>query len=137
MKSLSLKQPFAELVIQGRKTIDLRKWNTKFRGEFLVHASKVPDKKAMEKFGFNEGDLPLGAIVGKGELVDVKHYPNEEEHRKDKDKHLASNFWGDYGFVLENVQRFEKPIPARGNLNFWDFELKKLSNMPGAKKLKV
>ena len=40
MKCLSVCQPFAELIIQGKKTIELRKWNTKFRGEFLVHAAK-------------------------------------------------------------------------------------------------
>ncbi|VVB79536.1 ASCH domain protein [uncultured archaeon] len=119
MKVLSLKQPFAELVVQGKKTIELRKWNTKFRGEFLIHASKVPDKKSMERFGFK--DLPLGAIVGKAKLVEVKEYKSEEEHRKDRDKHLASDFWGNYGFVLENAQRI-KPIPARGNLNFWEFK---------------
>ncbi len=47
MKVLSLKQPFAELILSGKKTIELRKWNTKFRGEFLIHSSKIPDKKAM------------------------------------------------------------------------------------------
>ena len=40
MKCLSVCQPFADLIIQGKKTIELRKWNTKFRGEFLIHASK-------------------------------------------------------------------------------------------------
>ena len=52
MKVLSLKQPFAELILQNKKKIELRKWNTKFRGAFLIHASKIPDKKAMDKFGF-------------------------------------------------------------------------------------
>jgi ASC-1-like (ASCH) protein len=37
-KCLSLRQPYAELIIAGRKTIEPRKWNTQFRGEFLVHA---------------------------------------------------------------------------------------------------
>ena len=40
MKCLSVCQPFAELIVEGKKTIELRKWNTKFRGEFLVHAAK-------------------------------------------------------------------------------------------------
>lgn len=30
MKVLSLKQPFAEFVVSGKKKIELRKWNTKF-----------------------------------------------------------------------------------------------------------
>jgi ASCH domain len=37
-KCLSIRQPYAELVVSGRKTIELRKWITRFRGEFLVHA---------------------------------------------------------------------------------------------------
>jgi predicted transcriptional regulator len=122
MKALSLKQPFAELILQGRKTIELRKWNTKFRGEFLIHASKSPASEFMNKFGFEENSLPTGAILGKAKLVDVKHYDNEEEFKKDKDKHLASSDWGQYGFILKDVKRFDKPIQAKGSLNFWNFE---------------
>ena len=44
-KCLSLKQPYADLVVSGKKTIELRTWNTKFRGEFLVHASKKVIKR--------------------------------------------------------------------------------------------
>lgn len=118
MKALSLKQPFAELIVQGRKTIELRKWNTKFRGEFFIHASKNPDSKAMKEFGFK--DLPIGKIVGKAKLVDVKKYKNDEEGQKDKDKHLADIKWGKYGFILEDAKRIE-PIGARGKLGFWEF----------------
>lgn len=119
MKALSLKQPFAELILQGRKKIELRKWNTKFRGEFFIHASKAPDKKAMKEFGFE--DLPTGMIVGKAVLKEVKHYKNSAEHKKDRNLHLASEAWGRYGFVLNNVHRV-KEIPAKGKLNFWEFK---------------
>lgn len=121
MKALSLKQPFAELILQGRKTIELRKWNTKFLGEFLIHASKKPDEKAMREFGFE--NLPCGFIVGKATLADVKKYENEEAHKKDRKFHLASNAWGKFGFILENVKRI-KPIPAKGKLNFWEFDIR-------------
>jgi len=36
----SLKQPVAELLVSGKRTVELRKWNTKFRGKFLIDASK-------------------------------------------------------------------------------------------------
>ncbi len=121
MKTLSLKQPFAELILQGKKTIELRKWNTNFRGEFLIHASKNPNEEAMKKFGFEK--LPCGYIVGKANLIDIKHYANDEEFNRDKNLHLASREWGNFGFVLKNPERI-KPIPARGQLNFWDFNLK-------------
>jgi CRISPR/Cas system CMR-associated protein Cmr5 small subunit len=118
MKTLSFKQPFAELILQGRKKIELRKWNTSFKGKFLIHASKHPDIISMKKFGFKE--LPCGFIVGKAELVDVKEYKSEEEHEKDKNLHLANSCWGNFGFILKNVKRI-KPIPAKGKLGFWDF----------------
>jgi len=119
MKVLSLKQPFAELVVSGKKTIELRNWNTKFRGEFLIHASKIPDWSAMKQFGFDK--LPCGVIVGKANLVSVKEYKNEVEHSADKNKHLTDSSWGKYGFVLENVSRVEE-IPVKGKLNFWEYD---------------
>ena len=118
MKALSLKQPFAELIISGRKTIELRTWKTNFRGKFLVHASKIPDKKAMKQFGFNE--LPVGQIIGEVELIDVKEYTSKKEFAKDSKKHLASSTWGKIGFVLKNAKRI-KPIPAKGALGFWEY----------------
>ena len=121
MKTLSLKQPFAELVVSGKKTIEIRKWNTNFRGEFLIHASKTSHKESMEKFGFSE--LPTGCIVGKATLKEVKHYSNVWEFEKDAGKHLASLEWGNYGFVLENANRL-KEIPCNGKLNFWGFYYK-------------
>jgi len=120
MKTLSLKQPFAELILSSKKTIELRNWKINFRGEFLIHASKIPDAKSMKVFGFDK--LPLGVIVGKAELVDIKEYKTEAEHRKDKNKHLANSGWGKYGFVLKNVKRLKKPIPVKGMLMFWDFK---------------
>ena len=119
MKTLSLKQPYAELILQGKKKIELRKWNTHFRGKFLIHASKIPDEKAMKKFGFE--NLPCGAIVGEAKLVGVNKYKNEKEFNKDKSKHLATKDWGRYGFILKNVRRI-KPISAKGKLNFWEFK---------------
>ena len=41
MKCFSLKQPYVDLIVFGEKIIELRKRNTKFRGEFLFHASKI------------------------------------------------------------------------------------------------
>jgi hypothetical protein len=40
MKALSLRQPWAHMVVHGPKHIENRRWNTSFRGEFLIHAAK-------------------------------------------------------------------------------------------------
>ena len=73
MKCLSICQPFANLIIEGKKTIELRKWNTKFRGEFLVHAPqkiRLNDCKRLKI----QSELTTGAIIGKVELFEVKEY---------------------------------------------------------------
>ncbi len=120
VKALSLKQPWAELVVSGKKKIELRKWNTHFRGEFMIHASKISDINAMKRFGFN--NLPCGAIIGKAKLIDVKHYEDEKELSLDANLHLANNEWGSFGFLLGEVERLDKPIVAKGSLNFWNYE---------------
>ncbi len=40
MKAISILQPWASLVALGHKKIETRSWNTKYRGELLIHASK-------------------------------------------------------------------------------------------------
>jgi hypothetical protein len=40
MKALSLRQPWAWMVIHGGKSIENRRWNTRYRGPVLVHAAK-------------------------------------------------------------------------------------------------
>jgi len=114
---LSLKQPFAELILQGRKKIELRKWNTKFRGNFFIRASKSSDNEFMSKFGFSK--LPLGKIVGKARLIDVKKYGSKEEFEKDRNLHLADDSFEGYGFILEGVERV-KEFSCKGALGFWE-----------------
>jgi predicted transcriptional regulator len=119
MKVLSIKQPFAELIIFGRKSIEIRSWNTQFRGDFLVHASKKLDKEAMQRSGFEE--LPTGAIIGKVTLIDVKHYNTPEEFRNDQNEHLALSDYEKYGFILENPLEIDN-VEINGKLNFWDYD---------------
>ena len=88
MKCLSLKQPFANLLAFGEKTVELRKWNTKFRGEFLIHASKKIDEDACERLDIILDNLSIGAIIGSAFLYDVKVYSNQEDFNRDKQNHF-------------------------------------------------
>ena len=87
-KCLSLKQPYAELIVSGKKTIELRTWNTKFRGEFLIHASKTVDKEACKRNKIDPKSLITGAIIGKAILYDVKAYDSKNSFLRDKNKHF-------------------------------------------------
>jgi len=125
MKCLSIKQPFAELVVQGRRTIEIRTWNTKFRGEFLVHASQKIDKEICKLHNIDPSKLIHGAIIGKAFLYDVKEYKSLKEFIRDKSKHLATERYSDhkYGFLLRDAKRLGKPVYMPGRLNFFNVDL--------------
>lgn len=123
MKALSLRQPWAELILLGRKTIETRKWNTKFRGRFLIHASGNIERDKCVEFNLDPSNLPRGAIVGEAELVSVKKYVSKQDFDKDLDKHWAEGFYSKhvYGFILKNIKRI-KPKPYKGKLGFFEVE---------------
>ena len=126
MKCLSISQPFAELIINGRKTIELRKWNTNFRGEFLIHAPikiRIDDCKRLKI----TKKLDTGAIVGRVELYDVKKYRTEKEVKQDQEFHLVSREFHDrtFGFLLKNPKPFRIPIPWKGRLGLFEVDLPK------------
>jgi hypothetical protein len=126
MKCLSLKQPYADLLAFGEKTIELRKWNTRFRGEFLIHASKNIDIQACERLDIDIDKFTIGAIIGSAFLYDYKEYSNQEEFNKDKQKHFSivtKYFDGyKYGFLIRNARLFKKSIPYRGKLRFFEVD---------------
>ena len=127
MKCLSICQPFAELIIQNKKTIELRKWNTSFRGEFLVHAPIKIRKEECKKIKIKE-KLTIGAIIGKVELYDVKKYESLKEIQKDQNKHFSTKNFQEktFGFILKNSKPLRIPIPWKGQLGFFDVELPKV-----------
>ena len=129
MKCLSICQPFAELVIQNKKTIELRKWNTNFRGEFLVHAPIKIRKEEIKKMRIKE-KLTTGAIIGKAELYDVKKYESIEEIQNDKNKHFSTRNFQEktFGFILKNSKPLRIPIPWKGQLGFFNVDLPKIKN---------
>ena len=115
MKTLSIRQPWAWLIVSGIKNIENRKWATKYRGTLLIHASKKWDQagfdfaNAMGKFVPDRKDHVFGAIVGKVNLVDCVT------------SHGSRWFFGSQGFVLEDPGKFTTPIPCRGQLGLWRF----------------
>jgi|TARA_B110000014_G_scaffold251875_1_gene229566 predicted transcriptional regulator len=130
MKCLSVCQPFANLIIEGKKTIELRKWNTKFRGEFLIHAAKNILLKDCDRMSLSPESMITGAIIGKVCLVDVKKYNSEKELYADRKKHHAETNYikNKYGFILEKPKKLRVPIEYSGKLNFFEFHPDEIKN---------
>ena len=126
MKCLSVSQPFAELIILGKKTIELRKWNTNYRGELLIHAPLKIRKEDAKRLKIDK-KFVTGAIVGKVEIFDVKKYDSKKQVKSDQKFHFASKNFHDrtYGFLLKNAKAFRVPVPYKGQLGLFEVKLPK------------
>ena len=122
VKCLFLNQPYAELLISGKKTIEVRRWNTNFRGQFLVHASKKINGEACNRLKIDQAKLVTAQLW---ERPIVISYQSKNSFLKDKNKHFASLNYGNpkYGFLVNQTKRFEIPIPIRGKLGFFNVEI--------------
>ena len=127
MKVLTIRQPWATLIIQGDKRFEFRSWQTKYRGELLIHAGKGIDKEAMKRLeNYIPKDMPTGKILGKVTLVDcVQMSPEFKEMllKENKDIYADSSFKENYGWQLKNVEVFDNLIEAKGKLGLWEYEI--------------
>ena len=123
MKALSIRQPWAWLIVNGYKDIENRTWPTYRRGPVLIHASKGMTKAEYEdvadmlawqpgiyeqKIGLPAfDDLERGGIVGRANIVD----------------NLTASkspwFFGPHGFLLRNIEKLPF-VPLKGALGFFD-----------------
>lgn len=125
MKVLTIKQPWATLIMQGDKRFEFRSWKTKYRGDLLIHAGKGIDKEAMKRLEkYLPADMPYEKILGKVKLTDcIKVTPEfkKELLKENKDIYKNSGFSEEYGWKVENVEVFDNPIEVQGHLSLWDF----------------
>ena len=131
MKTLTIKQPWATLIIQGDKRFEFRSWKTSYRGGLLIHAGKGIDKVAMKRLKkYIPEDMPLGKIIGKVKLVDcIKMSPEFKEMllKENNEIYTKSSFQENYGWQVENVEVFNHPIPVKGQLSLWEYEVEENS----------
>lgn len=127
-RALSLRQPWAWMVVHGGKDIENRRWITHQRGPFLIHAAqgmKPAEYAAAVAFARKAdptlvvpqpGELLFGGIIGKATLVDVLPPCGDAIscfHRW----HMPEQ----YGFRLVEIE----PLPfekVRGSLSFFEVE---------------
>lgn len=124
MKVISIKQPWASLIINGYKKYEFRTWKTKYRGEILIHASKSYDKKLIEYFNEYNLEYPIGCIIGKVNLNDC--IPVTEKFEKvliktNEKVYGLSHGRDGYAFELTKIKKFDKPIEINGKLGIWDY----------------
>jgi ASCH domain len=106
MKALSIRQPWAWLIVHAGKDVENRSWPTSYRGPLLIHAAKGMtlseyDRGAAFAKACGIVSMPpaeqisVGGIVGQAELADCVRSSR------------SPWFMGPYGFVLRDV----RPLP--------------------------
>lgn len=108
MKALSIKQPWANLIVSGKKTIETRLWLTGYRGPLLIVSSKTPNIP------------PAGYALAIAELVDCRPMTASDERAA-----CCARYPGAFSWVLRDTRKIEI-FPVRGKLGLYDV------NIPGS-----
>ncbi len=111
MKALSIRQPWAELIVRGAKDVENRTWTTQYRGPLLIHAPYLVSRLTPQLISLCQDagidpwtldGLGIGGIVGIADLVECVEESDSEW------------FGGPYGFVLAHARRLPfRPCPGR------------------------
>jgi len=109
--ALSLKQPWAALLVHGRKSVEVRNWPTPRRGRVLIHAARVSDPRPAAWAHVSPELLAaarlVGGIVGAADLTGCVAYRSAEAFAADRHLHLNDPTWYRppvlYGFTFANM----------------------------------
>lgn len=138
MKAYTVYQPYAHATVAGLKHYETRPRRTNIRGRVAVHAGmKDPEEVAntvdliaeLEGMRFAEvrkrmahWDYPRGAVIGTVEIVDCVPVEEIMDKLTERERILGDYSPGRFAWVLENPVMFDKPIPARGQQGWWNWE---------------
>jgi uncharacterized protein (UPF0264 family) len=108
--ALSVKQPWAALLVHGIKTVEVRSWRTARRGRVLIHAARIPDERpeawSRVPAELEQAARQLGGVVGAADLTDCRAYRSLATFCADRDRHLNEPSWFRppllYGFTFAN-----------------------------------
>ncbi len=105
IKSISIREPFASMIRDGKKTIETRTWKTNYKGNLLICASKYP------KTEFS------GKAIAIAELYNCRKMEKGDERDA-----CCKIYEKAYSLCLRNI----RPIPpfhVKGKLSLFNTEI--------------
>ncbi len=122
MIALSVKQPWASMIASGRKTIETRTWDTKYRGPLLICAGQSPDAAALVRFGASPADweqkYPTGIALCVVSLLTV-----EPMTARDEVAACLPRRPGLFAWRLGPIVAPVRPFPVRGQLGLFKVDV--------------
>lgn len=128
MKVLTIKEPYASIIMSGLKEYETRSWKTNYRGKIYIHASiKIDDdlksRNDLQKLVYdNNITLKPGYILCEAYLDDCI-YMNDMfiKNVSDKEKMVGRYELGRYAWHLSDIRVIE-PVQAKGKLGIWNYD---------------
>ncbi|MEG0872805.1 MAG: ASCH domain-containing protein [Clostridia bacterium] len=124
MKVISIKQPWASLIVNGYKEYEFRNWNTNLRGPIFIHASQNIEKEKLKRFEHLNLDYPIGKIIGSANITASIKVDTDFENKLISENELiygATRNRTGYAFRLEEIKKNDFPFNAKGELGFWNY----------------
>lgn len=111
--AISIRQPWAELILRGQKSIEMRRWTDPYRGDLYLHTGLMADGYRHIEYGMP--DVFRGGYVGMIKLVAIRPF-TPETWDKWRDRHLDEGAFqpGWYAWILHSPRRLARPVPAAG-----------------------
>ena len=119
VKAISVQQPWAQMIFQTGKCVEVRNFCTNYRGTLVIHAATINDTKEFRRAGIDTRSIPLftqKSLIGVVDLVDI--YPMTESLWEElREKHQEPGEWHPFtqkfAWVITNPKLIV-PIPYKG-----------------------
>lgn len=116
LRAITIKQPWAWLIVNGYKDIENRSWRTRYRGTLLIHAGvsrsdigESTRSRILRRYGIKLPDQSdIGGVVGVADVIDCRG-------RTDSPWHIPANI----GWVLSKPRPL-KFRPCQGALSLFN-----------------
>lgn len=126
MKALTVSQPYASMISDGKKFVENRIWETHYRGPLAIHAGKVSSYMTAKQI--RESDYPFGCVIATCSL-DACIYLNWPDERIIKalpawcsyDEFLGhAHTEGPWCWLLSKVIKIDW-VPFKGAQGLWNW----------------
>lgn len=123
MKTITICQPYAELILLGEKRVENRVWRAEYRGPLLIHAGK--SRTWLESYEPLPTHMDFGGLVGICELAAC--FPAKAIRQRK----VPQRYWdladdrhteGPYCWIVDRVHRFPAMIELPGRQGLFDVD---------------
>ena len=130
MRALSIKQPWAWLICAGYKDVENRTFDAPRCGRIYVHAGKKVDNEGAIWLWENKEQLGIQGCIK--EWVDICNTWKQSAIIGEVEisfvtlQHKSPWFTGPLGYILANPTLYNKPIPCKGKLGFFEPDFRRV-----------